>query len=103
MIYQLTNMVVVPGKIAEYFKNAEPAQPLYPKVGIKIEGSWHGYTGDMNIIYVLYSYKDLAAYGQARAAMAKDADFRKTLGNVYPLITRQTNILLEPNPWSPMK
>jgi len=103
MIYQLTSNFLIPGKMPEYFKLAEAIQPVYPKVGIKIVGSWHGYTGDMNVIHVLYAYDDLAAYAKARETASKTADYRNIVVRVPPLCVSQNLTLLEPNPWSPMK
>ena len=103
MIYQFSQVEVVPGKMPDYFKFAEQAQPLYPKLGIKIEGSWHGYTGNMNRIYVLYSFAGLAALQKARDNQRTNEEWRKTMAGVSPLIVSQNATLLEPNPWSPMK
>jgi hypothetical protein len=103
MIYQLSTNIVIPGKMAQYFEIAEKAQPIYPKLGMKIVGSWHGYTGNMNAIYVLYAYDNLAALQKAREAQRTNVEWRTVMANVTALIMSQTNTLLEPNAWSPMK
>jgi hypothetical protein len=103
MIYQLTVNTLIPGKIPEYLKLAEQIQPIYPKVGMKIAASFRGYTGDMNSIYVLYTYDDLASYAKAGQARRGNSDYQKIMAGVTPLLISQTTTLLEPNPWSPMK
>jgi hypothetical protein len=103
MIYVLSTNIVVPGKMAQYFEIAEKAQPMYPKLGMKIVGSWHGYTGNMNAIYVLYAYDDLAALQKAAEARRTNTEWRTIYAAVNSLITSQTGTILEPNPWSPLK
>jgi len=103
MIYNLSTSVLVPGKMAEYNELAGQGQPLYPQVGMKIVGSFHGYTGNMNEIYVLYVYEDLVAYQKAREAFRKNPDVVKIMSRVSPLLVSSNYTLLEPNAWSPMK
>lgn len=104
MIYQLTDVMLIPGKMAAYseiFNNE--LMPLFSELGMKIEGSFHAYTGDMNKVYHLWVYDDLAAYQKVREARSKVADFQKASARLNALRSGETFTLLEPNPWSPMK
>jgi hypothetical protein len=103
MIYTLPVAIVVPGKMAEYLANMQENVPFARKVGMKLVGSWHSYTGNMNANYNLYVYDDLASYQKSRAVRAKDPDFAKGTAKNAPLLMSQTIDFLEPNPWSPMK
>jgi len=70
---------------------------------MKLVASWHGYTGNVNEVYLLFVYNDLAEFQKMREAQRKDADYQRNGVKVNALITRQTRTLLEPNAWSPMK
>ena len=62
MIYSLASTIVIPGKMAEF--NEIVAKEIFPynsKVGLKLVGSWHGFTGNMNQVYNLLVFDDLAA------------------------------------------
>ena len=104
MIYGLTNMVIVPGKMAEYGEIiTKEALPLYPKMGMKLVASWRGYTGNMNENYSLFVFDDLAAYQKARDAQRTNKDYQKVSAKLNALRVSQTSTILEPNAWSPMK
>lgn len=104
MIYQLVNSVLVPGKMAEYYDvSTKELMPLYPKFGMKLAGSFRPYTGNMNGIYSLYVFDDLAAYQKARDAQQKDKEFLKVSAKLNSFRVSMTHTILEPNPWSPMK
>jgi hypothetical protein len=104
MIYQLVNSVVVPGKMAEYYDIAtKELMPLYPKLGMKLAGSFRPYTGNMNEIYSIYAWDNLAAFQKTREAQQTDKDFQKVSVKLNALRVSLTQTLLEPNAWSPMK
>jgi len=104
MIYGLNNMVIVPGKMAEYGEIiAKEAVPLYPEIGMKLVASWRGYTGNMNENYSLFVFNDLAAYQKAREAQQKNKDYQKVNAKLNTLRVSQISTILEPNAWSPMK
>ena len=104
MIYQLNRQRLIPGKMAEYSDIfSKEWVPFYPKIGMKMAGSFHAYTGNMNETYTLYAFDDLAAHQKVRALAPKDKDWQKIQAKLVALQTSQTTILLEPNPWSPMK
>jgi hypothetical protein len=102
MIYQLVASVLIPGKTGEYYEIANSElMPLYPKYGMKLAGSFRPVTGNMNEIYSLYVFDDLAAYQKAREAQQKDRDFLKVSAKLNALRMSMTHNLLELNPWSP--
>jgi hypothetical protein len=104
MIYQSVTSEIVPGKIAEYNDIvAKELMPLMLKLGIKLVGAWHGYTGDVNKIYSLYVFKDLAEYQKIVTTREKDADFLRVSAKLTALRTRMNYTFLEPNDWSPTK
>jgi hypothetical protein len=104
MIYDLSNAVLVPGKMAEYWDIAQKElHPLYPKLGMKSVGSFHAYTGNMNQTYTLYVFNDLAAVQQVREAQRQSEEYRNVSAKMNALRISMTTTLLEPNPWSPMK
>ncbi len=90
--------------MAEYSQIlAKEALPLYPKLGMKLVASWHGYTGDVNTNYSLFAWDDLAAFQKAREAQAQSKEYQAAQAKLYPLRVKTTYTILEPNTWSPMK
>ena len=104
MIYSLVTTLLVPGKMAEYQEiMTKEMIPLNPKVGLNLVASWHGYTGNMNENYNLLVFNDLAALQKTRETTAKDKDYQRVNAKLNALRISQTNTILEPNAWSPMK
>jgi hypothetical protein len=90
--------------MAEYFDIAtKELMPLYPKLGMKLAGSFRPYTGNMNEIYTMYAFDDLAALQKAREAEQKNKDYQIVTAKLNALRVSQTRTVLEPNAWSPMK
>jgi hypothetical protein len=104
MIYQLINVEVVPGKMAELSEIVvKELIPLQVKLGMKQIGSFHGYTGNMNELYWLFAYDDLTAYQKHRKAQQKNKDWQTVNARLNPFRAKVTYTFLEANPWSPMK
>ena len=104
MIYNLVNTVIVPGKMAEYFDIAtKELMPLYSKLGMKLAGSFRPFTGNMNEIATIYAFDDLTAFQKSRETQQKDKDYQRVQAKLSALRVSQTQTLLEPNAWSPMK
>jgi hypothetical protein len=104
MIYQLTTGEIIPGKMTEYYSiSNKELQPLYPKMGMKLVGSFHSYTGNMNQIYALYVFDDLAALQKTREKQKTDVDYQRVAAKLNPFRINLISTLLEPNAWSPMK
>jgi len=104
MIYTSVSTEIAPGKMAEFGEIAsKELMPLYGKLGMKLVASWHGYTGNVNQVYSLYAFNDLAELQKVREAQRKDADYQRVDAKLNALRVRQTRTILEPNAWSPMK
>jgi hypothetical protein len=104
MIYSMSNSILIPGKMIEWAEiAAKELNPLFPKLGMKVVGSWHSYTGDVNSTYTLFAYEDMASMQKAREAQRQSKDYQRISAKMDTLRARQYRFLLEPNPWSPMK
>jgi len=104
MVYLLAATLLVPGKMAESQEIiAKEAVPLYPKMGMKLVASWHGYTGNMNESYTLFVFDDLAALQKSREAQQQNKDYQRVQTKLNALRVSMTQTILEPNAWSPMK
>jgi hypothetical protein len=104
MIYLLSTTEIKPGKLAAHMELlGKELVPLQQKVGFKLAGSFHGYTGNMNMNYSLYVFNDLAAYQRAREAQQKDKALLEVVARLYELRVSLTQQLIELNPWSPVK
>jgi hypothetical protein len=102
-IYIWATVDLIPGKFAEWVTGNKEMTPITEKVGIKLVGSWRGYTGNVNQIHSLYAYKDMVEYQKVRDARAKDAAFLKGSAKMRTLQITQSMMILEPNAFSPMK
>ena len=100
MIYTLEKVRVVQGK---KWTNTKEDVTLFAKLGMRWIGSWHGYTGNVNEIYNLWAYNDLEEMQKLRASRIQNPEFQKLLAIHIPLTASQEILILEPNPWSPMK
>ena len=104
MIYVLANLVYAPGKLAEAQEIwIKEAMPLLPKVGLKVVGAWHGFTGNVNESYSMFVYNDLAEMQKSREAQRQNADWLRVTAKLNALRVSQTTTMLEPAAWSPMK
>jgi hypothetical protein len=104
MIYNSVTQDIAPGKMAEYGEiSSKELIPLFAKLGMKLVASWHGYTGNVNEVYSLFVYNDLADFQKTREAQQKNVDYQRVSAKLSAIVTRQTRTLLEPNAWSPLK
>jgi hypothetical protein len=104
MIYVLNINEIIPGKMAEFLDIAEKQEhPLFPRVGRKFAGSFKAYTGNMNQIYSLFVFDNLAAYQKTIEATRTDKDYIQVAAKMNALRASLNTTLLEPNPWSPLK
>jgi hypothetical protein len=104
LIYLSAAIEVVAGKMSEYQEIiAKEAVPLYPKMGMKLIASWHGYTGNMNKSYTLFAFDDLASLQKSREAQQQNKDYQKLQVRLNAFRVNMNQTILEPNSWSPMK
>jgi hypothetical protein len=103
MIYVLSRMVLIPGKMAESNEIvAKELMPIYSRLGIQYLASFHSYTGNMNEQIAFTAYEDLAALQKSWETRRKNAAYKQVNDRLNTLQVSATSILLEPNPWSPM-
>ena len=103
MIYLLVQSTLIPGKMAEFNEiAAKELLPRYQSQGTKLVASFHSYTGNMNDIYTLYAFNDLAGFQKFRENQ-NNPEARKTGPKLQALRANMISTLIEPNPWSPMK
>lgn len=104
MIYQTNVSDIISGKMAEYDKivNSE-MMPLMKKHGMNLIAAWSGHSGNLNTVYALYAYKDMAESEKVRESLQKDPEYAKVSVKLNALRTRQVRSYLDPRPWSPMK
>jgi hypothetical protein len=104
MIYSLVSTLLVPGKMSEYYEiSPKELVPLFSKLGMQLSGSFRALTGNMNEMYTLNAFKDLAEFQKGIEAQKNNDDWQRVNAKVNTLRVSQTMTLLEPNPWSPMK
>ena len=104
MIYTLVRSIMVPGKMGEYSEvTIKELAPLFPKIGMTLVASLHAYTGNMNEIFTLNSFKDIADYQKAMEAQKTNKEWLRVNAKANQFRVSQTMTILEPNPWSPMK
>jgi hypothetical protein len=104
VIYALSMQEVLPGKLGEYSEIVtKEALPTYPRIGLNLVASFHGYTGNMNMIYALFSFKDLVEFQKATQAGRQDKAFTAAQVKIAAIAAGQNRVFLEPNAWSPMK
>ena len=104
MIYMLVNVVFAPGKMAEGQEIwIKEAMPVLSKLGFKLVGAWHGYTGNVNETYTLVAYNNLAEMQKAWEATAQNKDYQRVQAKMDALRVSYTTTILKPNAWSPMQ
>jgi hypothetical protein len=97
MIYSMSNSVIASGKMAEWQKISEAELvPLFPKLGMKLVGSWHAYSGDVNSTYTLFSWDNMAAMEKAREANQKNKAYQRVSAELDNIRSNQFRILLDP-------
>jgi hypothetical protein len=104
MIYQTNVSDIMPGKMAEYDEVVSKEMvPLMKKHGMNLVAAWSGHSGNLNTIYAVYSYKDMAEAEKIMSEMMSDPIYARGNVKLNALRTRQVRTYLDPRPWSPMK
>jgi len=103
MIYELRTYHILPGKMAEYGQGFEEfIMPIYNKLGFNVIGVWQTIIGESDEFTYMLAFDDLAD---------REAKFRSLYGDPglvpyrqLPIrVSRITNKILTPQPYSPMK
>ena len=107
MIYEWRVYEVPAGKMANI--NARFANitiKLFEKHGIKVVGFWEAIVGQSNTLYYMIAFKDLAHREESWNAMMSDPEWLKARVETEkdgPIVSRVTNMLLRPTPYSPLQ
>ncbi len=103
MIYQVSNIILQPGKRAAYLEVENDLKRVAEKFGVKTIGSWSTVYGDVNEVTLLVAYEDMGKLEKYNMAMMQDKEFQALAQRMYPLIVSQTRKLMMPTPASPLK
>lgn len=107
MIYELRIYDVVPGKLqALNDRFANTTVGIFEKHGIKVIGFWTDVVGVSNRITYMVAFDDLAHRDAAWRETLSDPELVKAFADSEkdgPLITRMTNTLMRPTPYSPLQ
>jgi hypothetical protein len=105
MIYSLTTVEVVHGKMNEYTDLvAKELMPIYQRLGIKLIGSWHsGVGGDNDENLVLFAWDNMAQMEKLTAVRAADKEWIKVYPKYMALTARTSSKIFLPNAYSSIK
>jgi len=107
VIYELRIYDVVPGKLqALNDRFANTTVGIFEKHGIKVIGFWTDVVGVSNRITYMVAFDDLAHRDAAWRETLSDPELVKAFADSEkdgPLITRMTNTLMRPTPYSPLQ
>jgi len=104
MIYELRAYQLVPGGVGPYVELARTKiLPWIGEHGIKPLGFWTTEIGQLNEVVHLWGYADLNERQAKWAAWAKDPRRAEVLGSLRAIVISQSNKILSPTDFSPMK
>jgi len=103
MIYELRTYHVMPGAMAEYSKVfGEMVMPVFKKLGFKVIGVWQPVIGENDEFTYMLEFNDLADREAKFKALAGDPDM-VPYRQQPTRISRITNKIFSPQPYSPLK
>jgi NIPSNAP len=104
VLIDLRTYTIAPGKTQDYLtlyeRHAKDVQ--FSHLGRPI-GYFTSEVGPLNEAIHIWAYEDWQDRADRRAAMWADPRFAKATESLYPLITAQSNKLLTPASFSPLK
>lgn len=103
MIYMETNIILQPGKMAEYLEAEKAMYPMIGKFGMKLIGSWRTTIGNTNEFIGLFAYEDMGQLEKSSMAMRQDMEYQAAWKKMTPSIMSQTRKIMMPTPMSPLK
>jgi len=103
MICELRTYHILPGAMPEYAKVfGELVMPVFKKLGFKVIGVWQPVIGESDEFTYMLAFDDLADREAKFKALASDPDM--LLYRQQPTrISRITNKIFSPQPYSPLK
>lgn len=104
MIFEMRIYELAPGTTARYLRHFEDVGlPIVARY-CKLVGYWVAESGQLNRVFHLWSFPDLEARGQARAAWLADPEWSaRFLPIALSMIVRQENLFLAAAPFSPIR
>ena len=107
MIYELRIYDTVPGKLpALHERFANTTVRVFERHGIKVIGFWTDVVGVSNRLTYLVAFNDAAHRDEAWRDTLSDPELIQAFAESEkdgPLITRMTNTILRPTPYSPLQ
>jgi hypothetical protein len=94
MIYVFYVTEIIPGKMAEYNELAKEMAVVIDSLGMKRVLSAMPYTGNMNQLYTVFAYDDLAQMQKMNEISAKDKDVQRLTPLMSAFRVIQTRTLL---------
>ncbi|WP_330555154.1 NIPSNAP family protein [Burkholderia multivorans] len=89
-----------PGKWRDYLAlyDAE-GREIQQRILGRMVGYYHTEVGELNQIVHMWAYRDLNERTERRSALLADADFRRYVAKMLPLLIKQESKLLTPAPF----
>lgn len=103
MLYELRTYSVMPGKVGEVLRLVEQEALPVLQEHSRLIGWWFTDVGPLNQIVHLWEYKDASDREKARAARLADPRLLGCRDRILSLIVSQSNMLLSPASFSPLK
>ena len=103
MIYQVSSMILQPGKRAAFIEIEKDLCSLEEKYGMKVIGSWFNLYGDVNEITHIVACEDIAHLEKYSMAMTQDKEWSVVSQKIASLSSSHSRKLMMPMPGSPMK
>ena len=104
MIYELRTYSLVMGAVPEYLEVAKTKLlPVMAEHGLKTLAFWSTETGPLNEVLHLWAYEDLNERQTKWRAWGRDPRRSELVPKLRQLIVAQSNKILSPADFSPMK
>ena len=104
MIYELRTYQLAFGGLPDYLEVAESLIiPAVAEFGLKPSGFWYTEIGQLNEVVHLWAYEDLNERQEKWAKWAKDPRRAEVAKRLRGVVLNQTNKILSPTAFSPMR
>ncbi len=104
MIYELRTYQLVMGAVPEYLEITKTKLlPILAEHGLKPVGYWYTEFGPLNELVHLWAYADLSERQRLWAGWARDPRRAELLPRLRQLVVSQSNKILTPAEFSPLK
>lgn len=104
MLIDLRTYTLLPGKTQEYIETYQQNAMEVQRAHLgRLIGYFTSEVGPLNEAVHIWAYDDWQDRAERRAAMWADKRFNDAAGSLYPLIQSQSNKLLSPTSFSPLR